>query len=193
MGPACPFPSPGLHPPRKLRADEQNVAASTLSSLCARKPSASCLKARRAVLFPSFALTYSFPRSLEHTAIVVLIAIRPRVERRIRQLNTSGVGSGAWPIVYLELGTLRGRRRRDTGHRGQADPTGAIIYGESVSSNAIPCGFVRMPRVCGVGAPPGDGGGDHWLVLVGQNAGGPTGERGGVPGMARRLRLGVVR
>mgnify|MGYP006934354372 CR=1 FL=1 len=107
------------------------------------------------MLFPSFALTYSFPRSLEHTTIVVLIAIRPRVERRIRQRNTSGVGSGAWPIVYLELGALRGRRRRDAGHRGQADPTGALIYGESISSYAIPWGFVRMSRECGVGADPG--------------------------------------
>jgi hypothetical protein len=57
--------------------------------------------------------------------------------------------------VCLELGALRGRRRRDTGHRGKADPTGALIYGESVSSYAIPLGFVRMSRECGVGAHPG--------------------------------------
>jgi hypothetical protein len=104
------------------------------------------------LFFPSLPRTQRDRRPHRH---------RPRVERRIRQRNTSGVGSGAWPIVYLELGALRGRRRRDAGHRGQADPTGAIIYGESVSSNAIPFGFVRMSRVCGVGVPPEDGGGDH--------------------------------
>jgi hypothetical protein len=80
---------------------------------------------------------------------------RPQVERIIRRRSTSGVGSRAWPIVCLELGALRGRRWRGTCHRGQADPTDALIYGESVSSYAISWGFVRMSRECGVGADPG--------------------------------------
>jgi hypothetical protein len=125
---------------------------------------------------------------------------RPQVERRIRRHNTSGAGSGSWSIVCLELGALRGRRRRDAGHQGKANPTGALIYGESVSFYAIPLGFVRMLRECGVGAHPGSVRRRRTAVATtGWSWPGRTPvdrqerERERVLGSARRLCLGGVR
>jgi hypothetical protein len=66
------------------------------------------------VLFPSFALTYSFPRSLEHSAIVVLIAIDRELRGEFASVIplVSGLGLGrscTWSLVLCGVvvgGTL---------------------------------------------------------------------------------------
>jgi hypothetical protein len=107
------------------------------------------------MLFPLFAPTYSSSCSLEHSANIVLIAIDRELIVEFVGVIPLVPGLGLGRSCAWELGVLRGLRWRDIGHRGQADPTDALIYGVLVSSYAIPWGFVRMSRECGVGADPG--------------------------------------
>jgi hypothetical protein len=144
--------------------------------------------------------TYSSPFSLKHNTNVIIIAIdNTSGEKSIRRCSDYGAGSGAWPIVCQELGAFWGRRRRDVGHREQADPTGALIYDESVSSYAVSWGLLRCRESVGLERTRDRcaSGGRRWRTLAGLGRvecrliG--RRERECVLGMARRLCLGVMR
>lgn len=136
--------------------------------------------------------TYSSPGSLEHNTSVIIIAIDDASgEKSIRRRSDSGAGS-IWGLADRVPGaqSISGSHRRDVGHREQADPTGALIYGESFSSYAVSWGSLRCRGSVGLEwTQDRCTGGRRWRTLAGLGRAERRlpGRRERVPGMARRL------